>query len=102
MITLAKILQHAGAVRAMEFDINPEWHTLITYTHHHGLVPTMVEPQPEAVRPPATSSPTTATSSPSTGPCPVRSPSPSSRDPAASGAATRHQHRDRGHQMAVS
>lgn len=31
----------------MELDINPEWHTLITYTHHHGhLVPTMVEPQP--------------------------------------------------------
>jgi hypothetical protein len=47
VITLAQILQHAGAVRAMEFDINPEWHTLITYTHqHHRLVPTMVEPQP--------------------------------------------------------
>jgi Phosphodiester glycosidase len=45
VITLAKILQHVGAVRAMEFDINPYWHTLITYTHHHGLVPTMVEPQ---------------------------------------------------------
>ena len=47
VITLAKILQHAGAVRAMEFDINPDWHTLITYTH--GLtasVPTMVEPNP--------------------------------------------------------
>ena len=37
----------AGAVRAMEFDINPEWHTLITYTHGaHGLVPTMVGPNP--------------------------------------------------------
>jgi hypothetical protein len=47
VITLAKILQHAGAVRAMEFDINPEWHTLITYTHSaHGLVPTMVGPNP--------------------------------------------------------
>jgi hypothetical protein len=45
VITLAKILQHVGAVRGMEFDINPEWHTLITYTHHHGLVPAMVEPQ---------------------------------------------------------
>jgi hypothetical protein len=22
------------------------WHTLITYTHDHGLVPKMVEPQP--------------------------------------------------------
>ena len=46
VITLAKILQHVGAVRGMEFDINPEWHTLITYTHRHGLVPAMVEPQP--------------------------------------------------------
>jgi hypothetical protein len=46
VMTIAKILQHAGAVRAMEFDINPEWHTLITYTHQHGLVPTPVGPQP--------------------------------------------------------
>ncbi len=46
VISLAQILQHVGAVRAMEFDINPEWHTLITYSHNNGLVPTMVEPQP--------------------------------------------------------
>ena len=46
VISIAQILVHAGAVRAMEFDINPEWHTLITYSHHHGLDPTMVEPQP--------------------------------------------------------
>ena len=46
VISLAKIFQHIGAVRAMQFDINPYWHTLITYTHHNGLVPTMVEPQP--------------------------------------------------------
>jgi hypothetical protein len=47
VITLAQILQHLGAVRAMEFDINPEWHTLITYTHGpKGLVPTMVGPNP--------------------------------------------------------
>jgi hypothetical protein len=47
VITLARILQHVGAVRAMEFDINPEWHTLITYTHKHGeLIPMMAEPQP--------------------------------------------------------
>jgi hypothetical protein len=44
--TLAQTLQHAGAVDAMEFDINPEWHTLISYTDPHGLVPTLVEPQP--------------------------------------------------------
>jgi hypothetical protein len=46
VISLARILQHVGALRAMQFDINPYWHTLITYTHRHGLVPTMVEPQP--------------------------------------------------------
>jgi hypothetical protein len=42
VITLAKILQHIGAVRAMEFDINPYWHTFITYRHHHGLDPTQL------------------------------------------------------------
>ncbi|HXX90738.1 MAG TPA: phosphodiester glycosidase family protein [Acidimicrobiales bacterium] len=46
VITLAKILQYVGAVQAMELDINPEWHTLITYSHEVGLDPTMVEPQP--------------------------------------------------------
>ncbi len=45
VISLAQILQHIGAVRGMEFDINPEWHTLITYSHKRGLGPTMVEPQ---------------------------------------------------------
>jgi len=46
VVTLARILQRAGAVRAMQFDINPEWPTLITYTHHHGLVPSVVVPNP--------------------------------------------------------
>jgi len=46
VISIAKILQHVGAVRAMEFDINPDWHTLITYTHDKGLIARMVEPQP--------------------------------------------------------
>ena len=46
VITIAKILQRVGAVRGMEFDINPDWHTLITYTHDHGFVPKFVEPQP--------------------------------------------------------
>ncbi len=49
--TLARILQHAGAVRAMQFDINPEWPTLITYRHHGGLVPAKVVPN---VQQPAT------------------------------------------------
>jgi hypothetical protein len=51
VITLARILQHAGAVRAMQFDINPEWPTLITYAHHGGLIPTRVVPN---VQQPAT------------------------------------------------
>ena len=42
--TLAQILQRAGAVRAMQLDINPEWPTLITYRHHGGLDPVRVVP----------------------------------------------------------
>ena len=42
--SLAEILKRVGAVRAMELDINPEWPTLITYRHRHGLVPTKVVP----------------------------------------------------------
>ena len=42
--TLARILQRAGAVRAMQLDINPEWPTLITYRHQHGLDPVRVVP----------------------------------------------------------
>ncbi len=37
--TLAQILLRAGAVQAMQFDINPEWPTMITYTHVGGLGP---------------------------------------------------------------
>jgi hypothetical protein len=44
--TLAHVFKHIGAVRAMQFDINAFWHTLITYTHKNGLHPKMVEPQP--------------------------------------------------------
>jgi hypothetical protein len=42
--TLARILQRAGAVQAMQFDINPEWPSLITYEHHRGLLPVKVVP----------------------------------------------------------
>ena len=42
--TLARILQRAGAVRAMQLDINPEWPTLITYSHKDGLDPVRVVP----------------------------------------------------------
>ena len=44
VITLAQILKRAGAVRAMQFDINPEWPSLITYSHRGGLDPTKVVP----------------------------------------------------------
>jgi hypothetical protein len=44
VITLARILQRAGAVQAMQFDINPEWPSLITYRHDNGLAPTKVVP----------------------------------------------------------
>ena len=44
VITLAQILKRAGAVRAMQFDINPEWPSLITYSHRRGLGPTKVVP----------------------------------------------------------
>jgi Phosphodiester glycosidase len=45
VISLAQTLKHIGAVRGMEYDINPEWHTLITYSHRNGLGAAMVEPQ---------------------------------------------------------
>jgi hypothetical protein len=44
VITLAQILKRAGAVRAMQFDINPEWPTLITYGHQGSLEPAKVVP----------------------------------------------------------
>jgi Phosphodiester glycosidase len=37
--TLAAVLQHAGCIRAMELDINPEWVSLMTYT---GNSPTTI------------------------------------------------------------
>jgi hypothetical protein len=42
--TLAQILQRAGAVQAMQFDINPEWPSMITYTHKGGLTPMKIVP----------------------------------------------------------
>jgi hypothetical protein len=42
--SLARILQRAGAVRAMQLDINPEWPTLITYRHRGGLQPERIVP----------------------------------------------------------
>ena len=42
--SLAAILIRAGAVRAMELDINAEWPSFITYAHGGGRVPTKLVP----------------------------------------------------------
>ena len=42
--SLANILVHLGAVRAMELDINPEWPVAITYHRHGGHSPVMLFP----------------------------------------------------------
>ena len=53
MGSLARMMKAAGAVRAMEFDQNPSWTSLMTYTHpKHGVaVPHMLTndtiPSPE-------------------------------------------------------
>ena len=39
VITLAKILQHAGAVRAMQLDINSYWVSFISYAGRDALDP---------------------------------------------------------------
>jgi len=41
---LASILIRAGAVRAIELDMNPEWPTFNTYLHRHGLHPAQFVP----------------------------------------------------------
>jgi hypothetical protein len=44
---LASILVRAGAVRAIELDINPEWPTFDVYAHNRGLQPRMFVPNPQ-------------------------------------------------------
>ena len=50
MITLARILQRAGAVQAMQFDINPEWptpdhlHATTTASVPTKVVPNVMQP----------------------------------------------------------
>jgi hypothetical protein len=41
---LAGVLIRAGAVRAIELDINPEWPTFDVYAHEHGLLPKQFVP----------------------------------------------------------
>jgi len=44
---LATALVRAGAIRAIELDINPEWPTFIVYGHKGGLRPWMFVPNPQ-------------------------------------------------------
>lgn len=48
--SLAKILQRAGAVRALELDINEDWTSFITYRRPGALEPSNL--LPEMLRPP--------------------------------------------------
>jgi hypothetical protein len=48
--SLAKILQRAGAVRALELDINEDWTSFITYRHPGAGEPSNL--LPEMLRPP--------------------------------------------------
>ena len=43
--SLAKILQRAGAVRAMELDINEDWTSFITYRHPGAVEPSNLLPE---------------------------------------------------------
>lgn len=43
----AAILIRAGAVRAIELDINPQWPTFDVYAHRHGLLPSKFVPNPQ-------------------------------------------------------
>jgi Phosphodiester glycosidase len=43
----AAILIRAGAVRAIELDINPQWPTFDIYAHRHGLLPNKFVPNPQ-------------------------------------------------------
>jgi hypothetical protein len=42
--SLGRILIHAGAVRAIELDINAEWPSFINYSHARGLYPVKLVP----------------------------------------------------------
>ena len=74
VVSIAKLLRHIGAVRAMELDINPDWHTLITYTHRRGLAPEgWSSPSPNQSADRYLGARRPWTSSPSIVVCPVRS-----------------------------
>ena len=47
--SLARILQHAGAVRAMQLDINPEWPIFVTYGGPNAGSPQLEVPNPHQI-----------------------------------------------------
>jgi Phosphodiester glycosidase len=50
---LAQLLKRAGAVTAMELDINPDWMSYMYYLpKHHPASPTPVNLLPDQVQPP--------------------------------------------------
>lgn len=48
---LAELLKRAGAVTAMELDINPEWTCFMYYLPHQGTSPTPVDMLPNQAQP---------------------------------------------------
>ena len=63
--SLAAVMVHLGAVRAVQLDINPEWPSFIAYGHRGGGARTSSS-RTTGRAPSGTSSPTTGTSSPCT------------------------------------
>lgn len=47
--SIATALIHAGAVRAMQLDINPEWPILVTFGAPGGHLPTLQTPNPNQI-----------------------------------------------------
>jgi hypothetical protein len=43
VVSLADLLTRAGAVRAMELDINPEWVTFNLYSHPDAANPAIID-----------------------------------------------------------
>jgi hypothetical protein len=48
---LAELLQHAGAVTAMQLDINPAWMSFMYYLHDQSASPKPVNLLPDQVQP---------------------------------------------------
>jgi hypothetical protein len=47
--SIARVMVHAGAVRAMQLDINPEWPILVTFGRPDAGRPTLATPNPNQI-----------------------------------------------------